>query len=329
MKYDWITKIKEINNDNKSVTIIGSGYIASEYCLALKSMGISNVSIVGHTKKNVDVLCKKYGFNPIISDYKYALRSLNTQDLIIVCLPIHLLMPATELSLELGHQKILVEKPGSLYSQELDRLSNKFKNCKIRIGYQRTCYPNFLKLKEIVEKEGGIQSCFFDFTEWVHTINFANNMSDAYQKWGISNSLHIISLAMNLIGMPKYISPFRSGKLDWHNSGSIFVGSGISENNIPFSYHANWESGGRWLVQVTTSEYIYRLMPIEELYRCSKRSVTWEKVDFSKAFPEVKQGIAEELAIMLYDNVPMGLDLVTLDEASNYNKLAEKIFGYA
>jgi len=32
---------------------------------------------------------------------------------------------------------------------------------------------------------------------------------------------------------------------------------------------------------------------------------------------------------MLYDNVPMGLDLVTLEEASNYNKLAEKIFGYA
>jgi len=47
-------------------------------------------------------------------------------------------------------------------------------------------------------------------------------------------------MAMELIGMPKDISIHQFGKLDWYPSGSVFVGNGISRNDMPFSYHADW-----------------------------------------------------------------------------------------
>ena len=50
-------------------------------------------------------------------------------------------------------------------------------------------------------------------------------------------------------------------------------------------------------------------------------------VKFDIAFPDVKLGISEEIAVMLDD--PSGLDLVTLEYASKLNQITEKIMGYS
>ena len=97
-------------------------------------------------------------------------------------------------------------------------------------------------------------------------IDFEKDEPEVYQRWGISNSLHVISMVFDLIGLPKEITSKQSGKTSWHDSGSIFTGNGISENNIPFSYHADWESAGRWGIEIMTKEHAYRLMPLENLY---------------------------------------------------------------
>ena len=78
----------------------------------------------------------------------------------------------------------------------------------------------------------------FLHTEYRSSANFC--ILTGYSRWGISNSLHVISMAMELIGMPKDISIHQFGKLDWYPSGSVFVGNGISRNDMPFSYHADW-----------------------------------------------------------------------------------------
>ena len=106
---------------------------------------------------------------------------------------------------------------------------------------------------------------------------------------------------MELIGMPKTLTSYQSGSLNWHPSGSIFVGSGISENDIPFSYNADWESAGRWGIEVKTKENTYRLIPLEGLFVCHKKSVEWKEILLDISYPDIKREIAEEIAAMLTD----------------------------
>ena len=160
------------------------------------------------------------------------------------------------------------------------------------------------------------------------SIDFKKDIQEVYQKWGISNSLHVITMAFELIGIPKEIHPYQYGSLEWHPSGSIFVGNGVSSKDIPFSYHADWGSGGRWGIEVNTKENSYQLIPLEDLFVCKKDTGIWNHVDFKSSFPEIKQGIVEQIAIML-DNDKRYLDnLLSLDKTAAYNKIAEKIFGY-
>ena len=75
----------------------------------------------------------------------------------------------------------------------------------------------------------------------------------------------MVDLAFNLGGIPKELSSFTAGSLDWHPSAAVFSGAGISENGAPFNYRANWESAGRWGVEVLTKEHKLILRPMEKL----------------------------------------------------------------
>lgn len=46
------------------------------------------------------------------------------------------------------------------------------------------------------------------------------------ERWGIANSLHVISMAHYLIGLPEQMRRYRFGKPDWYPSGDRFVGAG-------------------------------------------------------------------------------------------------------
>jgi len=136
-------------------------------------------------------------------------------------------------------------------------------------------------------------------------------------------------MALELIGMPREIFPHQYSQLEWHPTGSIFVGTGITERDIPFSYHADWGSGGRWGIEVNTAENSYQLIPLEDLFACPRDTGTWKKINFKKSFPEIKQGIAEEVAVMLEGSKKYHNMLPDLEKTSKYNKLAENIFGYS
>ncbi|OEU63431.1 MAG: hypothetical protein BBJ57_08290 [Desulfobacterales bacterium PC51MH44] len=77
-----------------------------------------------------------------------------------------------------------------------------------------------------------------------------------------------------------------------------------------------------------TPQNAYRLIPLEQLYQCRKGSFNWELVETTSAFPELKQGIAEQTAIMLCPEMEQVIPLVTIAQAAEYTKLAEQIFGY-
>ena len=326
--YNWLTNIASKKFEHNSIILIGTGYMASEYAAAFKKMKISDVNIISKNDHEIFDSSNFLDFNILYGGYEKILPTLKPADLIIIATPIPLLLDAANIAVKTGQKNILIEKPGSLYTKNLKLFSQKLTDQKIRIGYNRLTYPSFHKLKLLAELDGGITSCTFNLTEWIHKIKFKTNLPEVYARWGISNSLHVISMAFELIGMPKSLTSYHNGSLDWHTSGSIFTGSGLSVNDIPFSYHGNWESGGRWGIDLMTKESIYRLTPLEELYECKKGEMEWKKIPIKTAFPDVKTGIAEEIAMMLSDSIEKEIGLTDLEKAIQYNEIAEKIFNY-
>lgn len=330
MPYKTLLSIKDRDFSDKTVLIIGAGWMAEQYCQALAQMGIRKVCVASRSKKSARTCCAKFGFRPFHGGYEKCLPDLGTFDLVIVATPVHELKPAAIHAIECGNKNILVEKPASLYSSELFEWAKDSddRNVRIRIAYNRLVYPNLWKLKELVQSEGGITSCRYTFTELVHTINFDKDRSDVYERWGVANSLHVISMAHDLIGLPKEMQTYQFGKLKWHPSGDRFVGAGVTQENIPFSYHADWSSAGRWGIEIVTPQNAYRLIPLEQLYRCKKGTFSWEPVETAAAFSGVKQGVSEEIAIMIHSEVERIIPMVTLAKAAEYTKICEQIFGY-
>ena len=326
--YDWLTSIESANFSNKSALIIGGSEISKQYVLALMELRVEDITIIANKGKNISRFCKEKKIKLLAGGFEKNLSNIEKKDLTIIATPIPNILSAAKMATKNGQNNILVEKTGSLYYKELSSAAKLLSKFDIRVGYNRLVYPNFHKLKKLCEDEGGITSCRFTFTERLSKIDFKKNMPDVYRRLGISNSLHVITMAFELIGMPKEIHSYQYGSLKWHPSGSVFVGNGQSEQGIPFSYHADWGSGGRWGIEVNTQENSYQLIPLEELFVCKKNKSVWNRVEFNQSFPKIKQGISEEVAIMLGKNIKFRDKLPSLAKASKYNKFAEKIFGY-
>lgn len=300
--------------------------MTEQYVNALLKLEITDITILGRSKRRTDRISQKYKLDCIFGGYENNLTKIPKKDLTIITLPPDSLANATDLSLECGHTNILVEKPGALYAGHLLLLDKKITNQRVRIAYNRLFYQSFHELKKLVEKDGGITSCRFEFTEWVHTIDFKKYQKDVYQRWGIVNSLHVISMAFRLIGIPKKLSSYQFGRLPWHKSGSVFVGSGISNTNIPFSYHADWSSSGRWGLAVMTKKHSYHLIPLEKLFKYKIGTTESIPIQLKPTYIDVKDGLAEQIiAMMSKNNNP---NLITLQEAAKLINITEDIFGY-
>jgi predicted dehydrogenase len=325
--YDIISNINELNFQNKSILIIGSGEMAKQYALALYEMKIKNVSVLSRNKDSVKQLCSEFNYIPIYGDLNEELSKIPEKDLTIIATSVDSLYSITKSVIQNNQKNILIEKPGSLYSDELLDLNQNLKNSRVRIAYNRLTYPNFHKLKSIISKEG-ISSCNFNFTEIIHYINFEKNIQNVYSRWGVANSLHIISMVFELIGFPKDYKFYNSGSLAWHPTGSVFVGSGKSENEILFSYHADWNSAGRWGIEIMTKNNAYRLISLEELFVRYKNTFEWKKVSFNVAYPGIKQGIAEQISVMLEKSLEQKIPLVTLEKGVKLISIAEEMLGY-
>ena len=134
------------------------------------------------------------------------------------------------------------------------------------MGYNRRFYASTLKAKEIIKKDGGVKSFNFDFTEWSHLIENMDKPPAVKREWLLANSSHVIDLAFFLGGQPKKINSHVASGLTWHPRASIYSGSGVSESQALFSYHANWESAGKWSVEIMTPRHKLIFRPLEKLY---------------------------------------------------------------
>lgn len=260
--------MKTIKSD---LLVIGSGGMAAEYLKVLRSLG-RTADIVGRGASNLNKLKESYPENNYYYDGldSYFNNQKHVPQFAINTVNVEYLGAISEKLLIHGIKYLLIEKPGDLDLNQLKHVSkiSRDKGSEVYVAYNRRFYSSVTSLISEVKKDGGITSVSFEFTEWAHTFGPDTHSLAALNKWVLSNSSHVIDTVFYLIGEPKKLSSYVNGinNIEWHPSGSIFTGSGISVLNIPFTYHSNWNGPGRWAIEVITNKRRFYLKPMEKLH---------------------------------------------------------------
>jgi predicted dehydrogenase len=321
-----------LNNVNVSlnVLLIGAGKMAQDYAKVLKAIGV-DFKVIGKSRENAATFEIETGVSVLTGGILHVFPELKEKFThAIVATNVESLSEITTYLLKRGIKTILVEKPGALYLNELkDVLTEKGKkNANIYIAYNRRFYSSVIKAKELIQEDGGIRSFTFDFTELSHVIEKLEKPKEVLQQWFYGNSTHVVDLAFYLGGEPKQFSSFISRGLKWHPNASVFTGSGVTKNNVLFSYHANWESPGRWGVNIFTDNYQMIFKPLEELHIQKKGEFVISKVELEDQLDkDFKPGLYRQVEALLsnYQEAP----LLSLEDhyerwETFYKKIVEK-----
>ena len=278
----------------KKLLLVGSGLMAEEYAKVLDKLNMQ-YDVVGRgsaSAEKFETLFNKKVHKGGIQSYFTKNSSHYTHA--IVTTGIDQLKDTAMILLENNVSHILLEKPGGMDLSEMRniQLIADSRKANVLIAYNRRFYTSVLEAQRIIEKDGGVSSFHFEFTEWSHVIEPSSTPMSIKNKWFLANSTHVADLAFYLGGQPSELKSYLGGKLDWHGH-SKFTGAGIAVNGAPFSYHANWDSPGRWAVEILTPHHRLYFKPMETLQIQRKGSVKVEIV-------EIEDGIDKEFKPGIY-----------------------------
>lgn len=304
-----------------NILIVGAGTIAKEYIKVCQALDCQ-VEIVGRGKEKTLALCEDFkikGHSGGIENFKIATQYNH----VIVAVSIDQLSNVTKALLTKNVKSILLEKPGGLGFLDIEDLIKFSKNFKtqIHLAYNRRYFSSVLKLKEILNQEK-VLSCHFDFTEWGETLLKYNYPQSFYDNILLGNSSHVIDTAFSLIGSPKNLNCSIFGKTSWSDNPAIFMGMGISEFDIPFSYHSNWQSAGRWGIEVMTNNAKYILRPLEKLQVQYKNTIEIKELEIDNQYDlKFKPGFYQQVSSLLNNNTK----LPTFNEHEIFCSVIKKI----
>lgn len=258
--------------------LVGAGPMAFEYSKVLDHQKVDYV-VIGRGAASASEFKNKTGKDVIMGGLA---SFLSTEPLVVetavVSVSVEELAETAITLIKYGVNKILLDKPGALSLdgfKEIQEHADSYK-ASIFIAYNRRFFDSVIMAKNVIERDGGVKSFTFDFTEWSHIIEGLDKHPADKDNWLMSNSSHVIDLAFYLGGKPSQMSAHVAGELSWHQRGAAFVGSGVSENGALFSYHANWGAPGRWGVELLTKNNKLILCPLEAL----------QSVEIGKVVPE-------------------------------------------
>jgi hypothetical protein len=280
--------------------------------------------VICRRKDSIHNSVGKYYFDGL----ERALMEFQAPDRAIVAVDIENLYEITCKLLDARVKNILIEKPGSLYLHELIDLKEKSKEIQalIFIGYNRRHYASVQKCLDIIKEDNGVKSVKFDFTEVSLDISKLELSNSVKNLWIIANSSHVLDLVFFMCGLPTALYSSVSGHIDWHPSGSKFGGVGFINSDILFSYFADWESPGRWGIELNTKKHKFILQPLEELKIMDLQSFEIKKVKLNDYYDKMyKPGIYAQTQSFMSNN---SNNLCTLDEQINRYKIFSKIANY-
>lgn len=312
-----------------NVLVVGSGAMAKEYIKVLRALE-TPVTVVGRSVSGAQAFEQETGLAVLTGGLEANIANLD-----IACFT-HCIVTTnvTQLYgnvcslLHAGAKKILVEKPFVLDKKQLDsacRLAEE-KSADVFIAYNRRFFSSVIKAREIIAADGGLDMVKFDFTEWGHIIEGLDKEPHEKARWLLANSTHVIDLAFYFAGVPKALTAYRMGELDWHPSAKVFTGAGIGQKNVLFSYGSDWGSAGRWWLELFTPLRKLRLSPMEKLLETRKGTIIEQEVmlddEVEKAF---KPGLYRQTDHFLSGKSD---DLCALGELQESFKYFCEIAGY-
>ena len=189
--------------------------------------------------------------------------------------------------------------------EEISRIASEY-NANVYIAYNRRFYASTDKALQIIEEDGGVRDAFFEITEWGSIIGDAvkDRTTDIKEEILSSNSSHVIDLFMFFCGEPiDYKCYVKSDPLlSWHKSGCIYAGAGITNKDILFSYHADWNAPGRWGLELLTLKHRIIFRPMEQLKIQNINSVEINDVDLDDDIDKkFKPGLYRQVESFLND----------------------------
>lgn len=248
------------------VLLIGIGFMGTEYARILNKLKIPFVAVSRSNKKS-EAFTKTTG-EPVFTRgiTEYFKQNPNKHQIAIIAVNDEEGSSVACEAIQNGIRRILTEKPAGLSKKEIQDICTNAKNTdsNVFVSYNRRFFASTLKTLELIKEDGGATSYNFEFTEWSHLIGVAPEFSEKVKRnWLLANSTHVIDMAFFIGGEPDEMSCYHAGGLPWHPAGSIFYGAGKTKSGILFQYSANWESAGRWGVEILTPKRKIILRPLE------------------------------------------------------------------
>ncbi len=289
-----------------NIFLIGTGQMAIDYANVLKAQN-HLFTVIGRGETSAARFKEVTGISPVTGGIEHYLKNNSFPDdaYIIIATGTQDLMQTMLSVLRAGAYKVLVEKPAALSIEEL--LENE-ENLKpyadnVFVAYNRRFYASVIEAHRMIEQDGGLKSMHFEFTEWSHKIEPLVKAPGVKENWFFANSTHVVDLAFYLTGEPVDWKAYsKSGDLKWH-SKTNFAGAGITEKGVLFSYLSNWESAGRWGIELLTEKRRIYLKPLEGISIQRKGSVVVEEHLFDNILDtNFKPGIYKQVEAFFESN---------------------------
>lgn len=271
----------------KNVLLVGTGAMALEYGKLLQGEGIG-FSVLGRSREKVQDFAGAREWL-LLAELKEGVKA-PAYDAAIICTSPDSLAEVTQMVLDRGlARNFLVEKPCGMSSAEVRRLAQRLEagSARALAALNRRFYASVAELKARLARER-VLSTHFEFTELSDRVGSLDRAPIVKARWGLVNPIHVVDTVKFLVGELELdrVVVSGQGKLAWHPSGALFLGSGWAKQGgqkIPFTYHSNWLSAGRWQIDVMTEAARYRLAPFEALQMQARGTFNWADVPLDDA----------------------------------------------
>lgn len=309
--------------------------MARDYIRLLFHLGLDkeNIQVVGRSRlgaekfsQEFEVACR-WGGTPVLSEIPVFEKAIIAVS--------HLELPEVAMTLlQRGCRSLLLEKPGALYKSQLELMQEEAKRhaAEIFIAFNRRFYNSVDAARRMIDEDGGLLSCNFDFTEVERLVLVDQDKlpEPVLRRWGLVNSLHVIDLFLHLAGMPANWTCQHGGSLPWHPQSAVFCGSGVTERGIFFSYLSTWAGAGRWGLELTTPLRKLILRPLETIEVQRKGQFDLERTALDPEEAGLKAGLPGQVKTFLARAPDERVDtrLCPIAEATRHFGLAEQILGY-
>ena len=314
----------------KKVFLIGTGQMSVDYSAVLKNQNY-DITVIGRGEKSAIKFESITGIKAFVGGFEDYLKnkSLPKEAYVIIATGTEALMPSLILALHAGAYRVLIEKPAAISIEELIQNEEKLKPYaeKVFVAYNRRFYASVIEAQKMIEEDGGLQTMHFEFTEWAHKIEPLTKAPNVKENWFFANSTHVVDLAFYLGGTPSQWQTYsKAGNLKWH-SKTNFTGAGITVNGVLFSYLSNWESAGRWAIELLTEKRRIYLKPMESINVQEKGTIAVVEHKFDDSLDlKFKPGLFRQIETFFSDekqNFLLNINNHIILTKANYIKILE------